>query len=228
MAAVKDISRDSEILRGEKLRILVYTSKYIDDGVQGLEADQDFTIKLTSKIDKKDFKVDVKYAKISKIVDVCVEEDRTTRDLEIDTHGHILEYIVQYMNAVKGDDSFDIKGPLPNFPCAVDGETEESLRMVWNRVLGEDKRWHAEFMWKVARSRKDLILLTQASNQYGINGLLTLCLTMYATLLKFCKQDDIDRILDPNITEGKLLPMRKNIKKSNGEKRQTENGIIRT
>jgi len=36
--------------------------------------------------------------------------------------------------------------------------------------------------------------------------------SIYATFLKFCPLDDIDRILDPKITDGNLLPHREDLK----------------
>jgi len=185
------------------------TVRMSDDGKKnnqgGLEEeafDRDF--KLISN-DGRTFSLKARHAMTSKLVKVALEGDTSSEEIKFDCSGHILKHIVDYMNYCKGNEAISIVSPI-------EGDPRKSIEENWKMICGERNRWYATFMWGIGMNRKDLALLTTASNQYQIEGLLKLCISLYATFLKFCAMENINRILDPSIKDGKLLPMRPGLK----------------
>ena len=76
--------------------------------------------------------------------------------------------------------------------------------------LKDDNPEKKAMAWIVnaAKNRSQFYKLLKISNLFGISSLLLLGLMYLASLLKFCPPGDIDRVLDPAITDGKLRPMR--------------------
>lgn len=169
--------------------------------IEGLEDDFEYKL-ISNDHPPKIFTVNVQYAMISEVVKVAVEQDKNSRDSVLDVTKETLGYIVRYMNQCKGKDALEIKSPLKGEVCKK-GELE-GLKPRWTKICGSGNEWYANFMWEISKNRKCLATLTKAADQYAIKGLLSLCIAMYATLLKFCHFDDLDRVLDPEIIDGKL------------------------
>eukprot|EP00470_Lotharella_oceanica_P006341 CAMPEP_0170178388 /NCGR_PEP_ID=MMETSP0040_2-20121228/11847_1 /TAXON_ID=641309 /ORGANISM="Lotharella oceanica, Strain CCMP622" /LENGTH=219 /DNA_ID=CAMNT_0010421423 /DNA_START=26 /DNA_END=685 /DNA_ORIENTATION=- len=186
-------------------------------GLEDAEADDDYKL-ISNDNPPKIFKVNVKYAMISEVVKIAVEQDKDSKDSTLDANGEILGYIVDYMNQCKGKDRLEIKSPLKG--KVADAQAED-LKPAWTKICGAGNEWYANFMWEIAKNRRKLMMLTKAADQYAIRGLLNLCIAMYATFLKLCHYEDLDRILDPNITDGKLLPLREDVKNTERESNST-------
>mmetsp|Transcript_26705 Transcript_26705/g.42938 ORF Transcript_26705/g.42938 Transcript_26705/m.42938 type:complete len:219 (+) Transcript_26705:145-801(+) len=173
------------------------------------ETDEKATMQITLVSNEKHrFKLPIKHATISNVIKVAFEEDDTShREITFDCPSKTLERIVAYMKKCEGEETIKIDSPLK-----IHENSGKELKEIWVKICGPGHGWHADFMWNIAKNRIELAKLTKAADQYEIKGLLLLCVSIYATFLKFCPLDDIDRILDPKITDGNLLPHREDLK----------------
>jgi len=69
----------------------------------------------------------------------------------------------------------------------------------------------AKWIDEVSKHRADFYDLLLATVHLDIKGLQAAGVAKIASLLKYCKAEDLDRVLDPAITDGKLLPLRQSV-----------------
>lgn len=72
-------------------------------------------------------------------------------------------------------------------------------------------RWAMKWIVQEAKNRKVFYKLLTEADKIRLDGLADLGYAYLASLLKFCKRGDIDRVLDPAIKDGTLLEMRENL-----------------
>lgn len=144
------------------------------------------------------FKVGHSRARISTYIRKKIEEDEKLDRVDlpkIDTPA--LKLIVDYLRKRDGDD-------IRAYPMSITEDMKENC-------LGHSDRnnaWCAEFINKASKNRKVFFDMIEGAEFLDIKGLVILGVTKLAHLLKYCRTEDIDRVLDPNIMDGKLLPMR--------------------
>lgn len=85
----------------------------------------------------------------------------------------------------------------------------KSLKPTMQDNVGEFFAWYARWIDKKARHRVRFYKLIAAAHRLGIGGLVTLGVTKMALWLKYCRTQDINRILDPAITDGQMRQIRK-------------------
>eukprot|EP00472_Partenskyella_glossopodia_P009452 CAMPEP_0197517108 /NCGR_PEP_ID=MMETSP1318-20131121/2077_1 /TAXON_ID=552666 /ORGANISM="Partenskyella glossopodia, Strain RCC365" /LENGTH=93 /DNA_ID=CAMNT_0043066401 /DNA_START=540 /DNA_END=819 /DNA_ORIENTATION=+ len=73
---------------------------------------------------------------------------------------------------------------------------------------GENYQWCANWIDKISKNRKKFYNLISVANRIGVQGIVDLGVTKVASWIKYASTDDIDRVLDPAITDGEILPMR--------------------
>lgn len=150
--------------------------------------------------DGKKFTIPSTYASISPVLKTALANDPDCTELEQkDIPGHILKEIIEYMNMRKGKDMPEIKWPIQH--------------KTMTDICGKGNEECAEFIDRVALHRRNFQELLLATVRLSIKGLQSLGVAKLACLLKWCKAEDLDRVLDPNITDGKLLPLREEIVK---------------
>jgi len=69
----------------------------------------------------------------------------------------------------------------------------------------------AKWIDEVSKHRANFYDLLLATVRLDIKGLQCVGVAKIASLLKYCKAEDLDRVLDPAITDGKLLPLRQSV-----------------
>jgi len=154
-------------------------------------------ITLVSK-DGKKFPILSTYASISPVLKTVLANDEKETQIPMDgIDGHILEEIINYMKMQKGRDMPKIKWPIQH--------------KTMKEICGKGNEDCANFIDRVALHRKNFYDFLLATVHLQIDGLQSLGVAKIACLLKWCKADDLDRVLDPAITDGKLLPLRKEI-----------------
>ena len=177
------------------------------------------------------FSLTYKQAKISKnLLKVAMErqvENETVGDTidlpeltQGDTDDTIVNKIIEYMVRRDGTDFKDGNFDKFTMPVKYGYEFDEKKNMgTWTQNWGDAKqyaeldpdhpdKWAMRWIVIEAKNRKNFYKLLSAANHFDIMGLLGLGLMYIASLLKFCPVDDIDRVLDPAITDGSLKPMR--------------------
>mmetsp|Transcript_1328 Transcript_1328/g.1661 ORF Transcript_1328/g.1661 Transcript_1328/m.1661 type:complete len:212 (+) Transcript_1328:27-662(+) len=151
------------------------------------------------------------YAAVSQVLKAAMLDKECTEIPQKDIQGHIMKMIIDYMNIAKGEDMKELTWPIKY--------------KTMKEICGEGNEKFAEFIDEVAKHRKNFSDLLLATVRLQIKGLQSLGVGKIACLLKWCKSEDLDRILDPAITDGKLLPMRKSVleeRKREEEKRKAD------
>ena len=176
-------------------------AKGLDAGLDEVAATEieSYDIHLLSD-SKKKFKINSQYAAISYVLKVAMQDSKT---VEIPVPGiddKSVQLIVDWMNIRKGNDMQPIKIPI-KFP-------------EMKKVCHIDDADCAVFIERVSKNRSEFYKLQAGAYKLDIRGLINLSCAQLAVFLKFCKEEDIDRVLDPAITDGNLLPMRKHLIKS--------------
>ncbi|GAB5371048.1 hypothetical protein AAMO2058_001545700 [Amorphochlora amoebiformis] len=147
--------------------------------------------------DGRNFPIKASYASISGMIKTSLL-DQDTKEITLkDIRGEILEKIVKYMENREGKDMEEMKWPIKH------------KDMVNN--VGKGNEWCAKFIDEEAKHRKNFYDMLLATVRLDIKGLQNLGVGKIASLLKFCDASDLDRVLDPAITDGKLLPLRESI-----------------
>lgn len=143
--------------------------------------------------------IDKKYAamkRFAKESDKPLSEIRKNYNMDIDigVEEKIARLVFEFMRVRKGNKKLLTRAGI-RFKTLEENVIEQDL-------------WCAKWINQVAKNRKNLYTLLTAADALGIVALQKLCVTKLALMLKYAKTDDIDRVLDPAITDGKLLPMR--------------------
>mmetsp|Transcript_27740 Transcript_27740/g.38587 ORF Transcript_27740/g.38587 Transcript_27740/m.38587 type:complete len:219 (+) Transcript_27740:214-870(+) len=147
--------------------------------------------------DGKKFQLSSTFACISPVLEAALLDEECKEIEQKDIKGNILEEIVNYMNLRKGIDMEELKWPIQH--------------KTMKEICGRGNEESAEFIDRVAKHRRNFQDLLLATVRLQIKGLQSLGVAKIACLLKWCKSEDLDRVLDPNITDGKLLPLRPEI-----------------
>eukprot|EP00466_Bigelowiella_natans_P003230 jgi/Bigna1/131245/aug1.13_g5953 len=150
-------------------------------------------IKLVAE-DGAEFKISRRWACISSYIKKACEDDKVSTVTITKVDEESLERICEYMENRKGDDFIKVS---------------KTLKVTMLDNVGKDFAWCAKWIDLRARHRPKFYKLIAAANHMGISGLVSLGVTKIATLLKYCRTEDIDRVLDPHITDGQLRQLRK-------------------
>mmetsp|Transcript_10101 Transcript_10101/g.15128 ORF Transcript_10101/g.15128 Transcript_10101/m.15128 type:complete len:218 (+) Transcript_10101:77-730(+) len=165
-----------------------------EGGIDELEEDKSITL---VSGDEKKFEISAKYASISEMIKSTLL-DKETKEIKLkDISGTTLEKVVEYMKARKGVDMEEMKWPIKH--------------KTMKENVGKGNEWCAEFIDNQAKHRKNFYDLLLATVRLDIKGLQNLGVGKIACMLKFCAAEDLDRVLDPAIQDGKLLPLRQEI-----------------
>uniref|UniRef100_A0A7S2TUB1 SKP1 component POZ domain-containing protein n=1 Tax=Lotharella oceanica TaxID=641309 RepID=A0A7S2TUB1_9EUKA len=147
--------------------------------------------------DGKTFKLSSKEAIISKMIKAALQ-DPDANEVELKKiKGITLQKVVQYMKMRKGIDMEELKWPIKH------------KTMV--EILGKGNEDIAKWVDEVAKHRANFYDLLLATVRLDIKGLQCAGVAKIASLLKYCKAEDLDRVLDPAIQDGKLLPLRQSV-----------------
>ncbi|GAB5356690.1 hypothetical protein AAMO2058_000311300 [Amorphochlora amoebiformis] len=146
--------------------------------------------------DGKRFTISAKYASISAMIKTSLL-DQDTKEITLKLTGLTLSKIVKYMENRKGVDMEEMKWPIKH------KDMKDNV--------GKGNEWCAEFIDEEAKNRKNFYDMLLATVRLDIKGLQNLGVGKIASLLKFCDASDLDRVLDPAISDGKLLPLRPSI-----------------
>jgi S-phase kinase-associated protein 1 len=148
----------------------------LDDG-----GNDDGFLMLISK-DKKEFKIERKFAKMSKLIRTALENDEKEDTIPIvGVQSHILELVVQYLKEHKGVEPQAIEKPL------------RSKKM--SDVC--PYKWDATYIDKIGDTRQNLYDLVLAGNYLDIQPLLHLGCAKIASLIKGQPLEKFKEILDP-------------------------------
>lgn len=138
-------------------------------------------LKLISK-SKKEFPIQRKYAKMSKLIRTALENDEKEEEIPIvGVESHILELVVQYLKEHKGVEPQAIEKPL------------RSKKM--SDVC--PYKWDATYIDKIGDTRQQLYDLVLAANYLDIQPLLHLGCAKIASLIKGQPLEKFKEILDP-------------------------------
>jgi len=143
------------------------------------------------------FEISSEYAAISPVLKAAMLDVKSTEIPQKDIEGHIMKMIIDYMQIAKGEDMKELTWPIQH--------------KTMKEICGKGNEEFAEFIDEVAKHRKNFSHLLLATVRLQIKGLQSLGVAKIAVLLKWCKSEDLDRVLDPAITDGNLLPMRQSI-----------------
>jgi len=191
--------RKSTLGRPVKDRILPKVGPNLKQMVKNTESRRVFLgrkdkiIKLVAE-DGAEFKISRRWACISSYIKKACEDDKVSTVTITKVDEESLERICEYMENRKGDDFIKVS---------------KTLKVTMLDNVGKDFAWCAKWIDLRARHRPKFYKLIAAANHMGISGLVSLGVTKIATLLKYCRTEDIDRVLDPHITDGQLRQLRK-------------------
>ena len=144
--------------------------------------------------DKQRFRIALRCAIISRLIKEVIESDKSADEVPVNVSGKALSCIVKYMEVHKGVDMKAIETPIKHKTMA--------------EICGSERKWEAQWIDKISKHRRNFYEILHAANYLDIPGIISLGVCRLASWLKYCPNEDVDRVLDPDITDGKLLPMR--------------------
>lgn len=188
----------------------------LDAEVGGQQAeDTNFTFRTSNgkkvTLTYRQAKISTDFLKVAMDRNIAADKQSDVIDIPLDKdpNDETVNKLFEWMRRRNGEEMADLKKPIEF------GYEEKEWIKNWGDVKTFNEleethpdKWAMGWIVKEAKHRVKFYKLLFAADKFSLKGLLSLGCAYLACLLKFCKQEDVDRVLDPAITDGRLLAMR--------------------